>query len=123
MPGRLIGVPSLHPSKVTTAPSGNTSYVIVGDNAGASKLKTIQEKNLEAITEDQFLDLIRFRKPDALDEKQAKAAEKEQQKIAEQAKAMEEREREEEKLRRRKEAALSGTGVAAKWVLHSSPLA
>jgi replication factor C subunit 1 len=49
-----------------------------------------------------------------MDEKAIKAREKEERKIAEQARAMEEREKEEEKLRRRKEAALQGTGIAAK---------
>lgn len=106
-------------SKVTTSPSGRTSYVVVGANAGESKLKVIAAKGLATLTEDGFLDLIRQR-GDAggpeLSEKAAKAREKEEQKIQEQAKEMEKREKEEEALRKRKEKALAGTGVAAKSV-------
>jgi replication factor C subunit 1 len=49
-----------------------------------------------------------------MDEKAIKAQEKEEQKIIQQAKEMEAREKEEETLRKRKEAALEGTGIAAK---------
>jgi hypothetical protein len=101
-------------SKVTTAPSRNTSYVVVGQNAGESKLKKIAELSIKTLTEDGFLELIGTRGGGDLDEKQQKAREKEEKKVMEQAKAMEAREKEEEKLMKRKMAALSGTGMPAK---------
>jgi len=99
---------------VTGAPSKKTSYVVVGENAGPSKMKRIEDLNLATLKEDGFLELIRSREGAELDEKQIKARDKEEQKIAGQAKAMEAREKEEEKARKRKEAALEGTGLAAK---------
>ena len=102
-----------YPRKVTTAPSGKTSFVVVGDNAGESKLKAIKAKNIPTLTEDGFLDLIRTSEG-VMDEKQIAAQAKEEKKIQEQAREMEAREKEEEKLRKRKEAALEGTGIAAK---------
>ena len=104
---------SLFSSRITGAPSGKTSYVVVGDNAGASKLKKINELGIPTLTEDEFLELIRTRKG-VLDEKAQKAKEKEQENIKKQAKEMEAKEKEEEKLRKRKEAALEGTGIATK---------
>lgn len=108
---RLIGALC---SKVTGSPSSKTSYVVVGENAGPSKIKKIQELGIATINEDEFLELIRSREGAELDDKQTKAREKEEKKIAEQAKAMEIREKEEDKVRKRKEAALEGTGIATK---------
>ncbi|PLN84864.1 replication factor RFC1 C terminal domain-domain-containing protein [Aspergillus taichungensis] len=45
--------------KVTGAPSSKTSYVVLGDDAGPSKLRTIREKNLKTINEQGLFDLIR----------------------------------------------------------------
>ena len=86
---------------------------MVGENAGASKLKKIEDLGIPTLSEDQFLDMIRTRKG-VLDEKALKAQEKEAQKIKDQAKEMEAKEREDEKLRKRKEVALEGTGIATK---------
>lgn len=47
--------------RVTTAPSGKTSYVVVGEQAGASKLEKIEKLKLKRLTEDEFLDLIATR--------------------------------------------------------------
>ncbi len=94
-------------------PSGKTDYVVIGENAGASKLAKIKEKNLKTLTEDGFLDLIRTRKG-VLDEKQQKALEKKEKEVIKAAEEMARREEEEEKLRKRKEKALAGTGVATK---------
>lgn len=99
--------------KVTTAPSGKTSFVVLGEGAGESKLKAIREKKIATLDEDGFLDLIRT-SDGVMDEKQLAAQAKEEEKIKQQAREMEAREREEEKLRKRKEAALEGTGIAAK---------
>jgi replication factor C subunit 1 len=103
-----------HLSKVTGAPSGKTTFVVVGENAGASKLNKIKEKDIPTLDEDGFLNLIRTSSGPVLDEKAIKAREKEEKKIAEQAREMEKKEREEESERRRKEKALKGTGIAAK---------
>ncbi|CAK9779377.1 DNA replication factor C, large subunit [Cutaneotrichosporon oleaginosum] len=99
--------------RVVGTPSGKTDYVVVGENAGASKIAKIKEKKLKTLTEDEFLDLIRTRKGE-LDEAQQKALEKKEKEVIKAAEEMARREEEEEKLRKRKEKALAGTGVAAK---------
>lgn len=101
---------------MASGPSKKTSYVVVGENAGPSKIKKIEEMGIPTLNEDEFLELIRTRQGAELDDKQIKAKEKEQDKIAQQAREMEAREKEEEKLRKRKEAALAGTGIASKSV-------
>jgi replication factor C subunit 1 len=45
--------------KVTGAPSSKTSYVVLGSDAGPSKLRTIQEKGIKTINEDGLFELIR----------------------------------------------------------------
>ncbi|XP_068241805.1 replication factor C subunit 1 [Palaemon carinicauda] len=47
--------------KVTTSISRNTSYLIVGSEAGESKLKKADQLGTKQITEDDLLDLIRTR--------------------------------------------------------------
>lgn len=101
---------------MTGAPSGKTSFVVVGENAGASKLDKIKKASIKTITEDEFLEMIATRKGAKLDEKALKAQEKESKKIEDAAKEMEKKEKEEEKLRKRKEQAMAGTGVAVKSV-------
>jgi replication factor C subunit 1 len=88
----------------------------VGENAGASKLEKIKKADIKTLNEDEFLNLIATRKGAELDEKQIKAKEKEEQKIRDAAKEMEQREKE-EKLRKRKEKAMEGAGMAAKLAL------
>ncbi|EIW68022.1 hypothetical protein TREMEDRAFT_32699, partial [Tremella mesenterica DSM 1558] len=107
--------------RVTGAPSSKTSYVIVGENAGKSKMDAIQKKNIPTLTEDEFLDLIRTRHGAELDEKQLKAQEKEQKKIEEAAMAMAAKEREEEKLRKRKEAAKAIPISSQLWTTKYAP--
>lgn len=70
---------------------------------------------MKTLDEDGFLDLIRNRDEEP-DEATLKKREKEEKKIREAAAEMEKQEREEERLRKRKEAALSKTGVATKYV-------
>lgn len=53
--------------RVTSAPSGKTDYVVVGDNAGASKLEKISKLALKTLTEDGLLELIRKSAPSADD--------------------------------------------------------
>lgn len=45
--------------KVTGAPSSKTSYVVLGGDAGPSKLATIQKHNLKTINEEGLFELIR----------------------------------------------------------------
>lgn len=45
--------------KVTGAPSGKTSYVVLGGDAGPSKLATIQKFKLKSINEEGLFELIR----------------------------------------------------------------
>ncbi|KAK8845500.1 hypothetical protein IAR55_006213 [Kwoniella newhampshirensis] len=107
--------------KITSGPSGKTSYVVIGDNAGAAKLKTITEKKIPTMTEDEFLEFIRSRSAGGeMDEKAAKKREAEEKKIQQQARELEEREKAEERDRKRKEKALEGTGIAAKKVAPAS---
>lgn len=87
--------------------------MVVGEGAGAAKLATIKTKGIATLDEDGFLNLIRTRQHEP-DEAMLKKEEQENQKIKAQAAALEKKEREEEALRKRKEAALEGTGIAAK---------
>jgi replication factor C subunit 1 len=45
-------------ARVTTAPSSKTSYVVVGDGAGESKLAKVQQLGIPTLNEDQLLKLI-----------------------------------------------------------------
>ncbi|KAL1738483.1 P-loop containing nucleoside triphosphate hydrolase protein, partial [Schizophyllum fasciatum] len=67
--------------RVTGQPSGKTDYVVLGENAGESKLRAIKKNGLKTLNEDQFLELIGTRNRDGkmkLDEKTKKKMEKEQ---------------------------------------------
>ncbi|KAI8943913.1 DNA replication factor C, large subunit [Xylaria longipes] len=48
-----------HGGKVTGAPSSKTSYVVLGDDAGPSKLAKIREHNIKTINEEGLFELIR----------------------------------------------------------------
>lgn len=82
--------------RVTTAPSGRTSYVVVGSEAGAKKLETIAKLKLKTLDETSFLDLIRTREP-TLDDKQIKKKEADEKKIIEDARRMQEADKQKEK--------------------------
>lgn len=45
--------------KTTTAPSGKTSYVVVGRDAGQSKLEKVEKLAIPTLDEDGLLDLLR----------------------------------------------------------------
>ncbi|KZL66047.1 replication factor rfc1 c terminal domain-containing protein, partial [Colletotrichum incanum] len=45
--------------KVTGAPSSKTSYVVLGDDAGPSKLKKIRDMNIKTINEEGLFELVR----------------------------------------------------------------
>lgn len=99
---------------VTGAPSGKTSYVIVGENAGPSKLKKIASIGVKTLDEDGFLDLIRTRGSGELTEKQIKVKEKAEQEMKAEAEAMRRREKEDDALRKRKAAVMAKAGGAVK---------
>lgn len=83
--------------KVTGAPSRRTSFVVLGDEAGPSKLKKIKELSLKSINEDGLFELIRAMPSNGGD---SKAAEKnlakkkaEMEKIEIESKKMEQQEK------------------------------
>ncbi|KAJ7699640.1 DNA replication factor C, large subunit [Mycena rosella] len=80
--------------RVTGGPSGKTDYVVLGDNAGPSKLTVIKKHGLKTLNEDEFLKLIATRKGSGkVDEKTAKKIEKEEEAIKMAAKEMQKREK------------------------------
>jgi replication factor C subunit 1 len=94
---------------VVGQPSSKTDYVVLGDNAGPSKLAAIKKHNLKSLSEDEFLNLIATRKGPGngkgLSEKEKKKKDKEEKAIRDSAKEMEAREK-------AIQAAGSGSGAA-----------
>lgn len=88
---------SRYSSRVVGQPSSKTDYVVLGDNAGSSKLAAIKKHKLKTLSEDEFLDLIATRKGPGngkgLSEKEKKKKEKEEKAIRDSAKEMEAREK------------------------------
>lgn len=65
--------------KITGAPSGKTSYVVLGNDAGPSKVRKIREMNIKTIDEEGLFALIRTMPANGGD---SKAAEKNNEKKA-----------------------------------------
>ena len=84
-------------SRVVGQPSSKTSFVILGNDAGPSKVKAIQKHNLRTLDEDGFMNLIATRKgPSAggkVDDKTRKKMEKEEEEIKKGAKELAKREK------------------------------
>ncbi|KAI6041918.1 replication factor RFC1 C terminal domain-containing protein [Pisolithus marmoratus] len=90
--------------RVTLQPSSKTSYVVLGEDAGPSKLAAIKKHGLRTLSEDQFLELIGTRvgpsgmeggagaKGARLDQKFMKKMEREEEAIRSAAREMEKRE-------------------------------
>ena len=99
-------------------PSSKTSYVVLGADAGPSKLKAIEKNRLKTLDEDGFLNLIATRVTDdsMLDDKTRKKLEKEQEAIRQNAKEMEQREKHAAKAAA---AASSAGGPTAKTAVGS----
>jgi replication factor C subunit 1 len=102
--------------RITGQPSSKTSYIVLGENAGPSKLAAIKKNGLKTLNEDEFLDLIATRVGPSGpggqgDEKMRKKAEKEQQAIEKAAKVMEENERQMQKEQTKKAKAAKKAGV------------
>ncbi|KAI0092881.1 DNA replication factor C, large subunit [Irpex rosettiformis] len=79
--------------RVVGQPSSKTSYVILGADAGPSKLAAIKKHGLQTLDEDGFLNLIATRVPDINDDKLKKKLEKEKEAIRQAANEMERREK------------------------------
>lgn len=80
--------------RVTGQPSSVTNFVVLGSNAGPSKLAAIKKHGLTTISEDEFLNLIATREVgENLDAKTKKKMEKEQEAIRQGAKELEKREK------------------------------
>lgn len=94
-------------AKVTKSILKKTSLVVIGEEAGPSKVKKIKDFGIKAIDEAGFLELLRRMPPDGGDSEAAQTAkrkrEEEEQAILDQAKAEEEAEREREAKKRRLE--------------------
>lgn len=108
-------------SRVVLQPSSKTDFVVLGDNAGPSKLAAIKKHGIKTLNEDEFLDLIATRKGlgnGKVDEKTKKKLEKEHDDIKKAAKKMEKREQKE------KVAAQDGKMVDPKtqlWTVRYAP--
>ncbi|WFD27648.1 DNA replication factor C complex subunit Rfc1 [Malassezia nana] len=76
-------------AKVTTAPSSKTSYVVVGEGAGAKKLETIKKNRLKTLDEDGFLQLIADRGAQKLDERVKEKLAADEKKVQAAAQALE----------------------------------
>lgn len=62
-------------ARVTTAPSGKTDYVVMGEGAGASKLEKIEKLNLKTLDEDGLFDLIRSKSEGKMSNSESKVSE------------------------------------------------
>ena len=80
-------------SRVVLQPSGKTDYVVLGDNAGPSKIAATKKHGIKTLNEDEFLNLIATRKGGKIDDKTKKKMEKEEEEIKKAAKEMEKREK------------------------------
>ena len=111
--------------KVTGAPSKKTSFVVLGNDAGPSKLRKIQEMGIKTINEDGLFDLIRKLPANGGD---GKAAEKnmEKKKVEEKKIKRDAEEMEMEEKRKIKQAEMAAEErqkqVAAKGASAARPL-
>lgn len=108
--------------KVTTGPSGKTSFVVLGNDAGPKKLETIQKFGLKTINETGLFELIRKlpanggggKAAEKYDEKQAK----EDQKARDLAEEMDK----EEKKAAKAAAAAQKAAAASRGIPESRPV-
>lgn len=76
-------------AKVTSGPSSKTSFVVLGEGAGPSKMKFIKSNNIKTLDEDGLFDLIRSRGERELDPAAMKKLQQEEAKIVKAAKDLE----------------------------------
>lgn len=90
-------------AKVTKSISGKTSLVVLGDEAGPSKVQKIKANKIKAITEESFLELLRRMPADGgasdLAMKAKEKREEEERQLKEQVEREEQEEREREQQR------------------------
>lgn len=95
-------------ARVTKSILKKTSLVVIGEEAGPSKVKKIKELGIKAITEQGFIELLSKMPPEGGSGKDAQAAklkrEQEEQKLAEDAREAERKEKAEEERRRARAA-------------------
>ncbi|KAI5120719.1 hypothetical protein M0805_006426 [Coniferiporia weirii] len=96
--------------RVVGQPSTRTDFVVLGDNAGPSKLAALKKHGIKTLNEDEFLELIATRKGSDTDKKTKEKMAKEEQKIRQ---AAEEMEREERKVEKERKRAVAGSGADA----------
>ncbi|KAF9071137.1 replication factor RFC1 C terminal domain-containing protein [Rhodocollybia butyracea] len=91
-----IDIAKRYGGRVVGQPSSKTDFVVLGEDAGPSKLAAIKKHGLKTLSEDEFLNLIATRKGKGkgLDEKTKKKMEKEQEAIKAAAKEMDKKEKE-----------------------------
>lgn len=98
--------------KVTSAMSLKTTCVVLGENAGPKKVEMIKDKNIKAITEDGFAELLRRMPPDGGEgvaaSEAAKKREKEAQRAQEESEEMARRMEKEEAERRARQQEQKG---------------
>ncbi|KAF2708430.1 DNA replication factor C, large subunit [Pleomassaria siparia CBS 279.74] len=120
-----------HGGKVTGAPSKKTDFVVMGSDAGPSKLQKIREMKIKTINEDGLRALIEklsasghegdSKAQAAYKEKQRKEEEKIQQAAAEMEKEEKNRLREEEKVRKAAAAAKGSKADAPPSTKNTEP--
>ena len=98
--------------KVTGAPSKNTSFVVLGNDAGPKKVETIRKNNIKTINEDGLFDLIRKLPANGGDSKAAAKYEDKAKKEAEKVKQMAEEIEKEE----RRAGGAGGAGAVPKSI-------
>ena len=99
--------------KITAAPSSKTSFVVLGTDAGPTKLETIRNNNLKTIDEDGLFALIRSLPADGGSGKNAVKAEEKRQ--AEEKKIQNDAEKQEKEMmaaQKQKAAAVKAGGSA-----------
>jgi replication factor C subunit 1 len=100
--------------KVTGAPSKNTSFVVLGSDAGPSKLRKIQDLNIKTINEEGLCQLIeRLSARGHVGDSKAQAAYKEKQRKEDEKIKAQAAEMEQDEKRRMKEAAEAAQRAAA----------
>ncbi|KAL9083087.1 MAG: hypothetical protein Q9165_008666 [Trypethelium subeluteriae] len=102
--------------KVTGAPSKNTSFVVLGNDAGPKKLETIRKNDIKTINEDGLFELISKLPANGGDSKAAAKYEEKAQKEAEKVKKMAEEIEKEE----RRAGGAGGAGTTSKPTAISS---
>lgn len=108
--------------KVTGQPSSKTTFVVLGDDAGPSKLKKIREHGIKSIDENGLFELIRKAPANGGSGKNAeKAKEKQEAEKKKVAEAAAELEREEKA--RQAEAAKAQKAAAARGAASRTPVA